>query len=177
MRNPKSTTVLTAIFVLLLTLPTVAQTIDSKKSRIEFSVSNMGFRTVEGTMRGMRGTVRFDPDNIQNASFNVCVDPATVDTDNNTRDKHLRGKKFFEVEKHPTICFTSEKIKRTDNGLVASGKLTMHGITKAVKIPFQHKGKTLTGTIKILRSDYKLGPSGGMMVGKTVTVKIICVGN
>lgn len=152
-----------------------AQTIVSESSQVKFEVSNMGFGSVDGSFGGMNGQVRFSPDNLENASFNVCVDAASVDTENNGRDKHLKKEDFFYVEKFPEICFSSTTVEKSGDGYEVAGELTMLGVTKQVTIPFAYDENTLNGKFTIQRKDFDLGPSGGFMVGKTVDVNIICV--
>lgn len=151
------------------------QAIDKEASKVRFEISNMAFNTVEGSFSHMAGTVQFHPDSCQNAKFDVCVEAATVHTDNDSRDEHLRKEDFFEVATYPNICFVSSKVQKKGSGYSVEGKLTMHGVTKTVKIPFDYKNKTLKGTITLQRLDYGVGGEGGFMVGKEVDITIFCV--
>ncbi|MFK7907005.1 MAG: YceI family protein [Chitinophagales bacterium] len=152
-----------------------AQNIQSEQSQVSFEISNMGFNTVEGSFKGMKGTVDFRPQDLSNSNFNVCVDATTVNTGNSTRDKHLRNEKHFEVEKYPTICFVSSTVTQSNSGYITQGKLTMHGITKEVEIPFTYSNQQFLGEITVDRLDYGIGPKGGFMMGRTVDLEIKCV--
>lgn len=159
-----------------------AQSIDPVRSIVEFKVSNMGFMTVSGTIAGMNGTVNFDADNINDAFFNVSVDPATIDTNSKKRDDHLKEADFFNIAEFLAIRFISSEIIKTPEGLVAKGALSLRGVTRNIAIPFsqsQEPGETiLKGKIQIDREDYKLGTdkySGAFMIGSTVEVAITCV--
>lgn len=147
--------------------------IDSENSKVEFSIKNMKFKTVEGSFGGMNGNVAFDPENLENSSFNVCIDPATVNTGSKKRDEHLKNEDFFDVEKYPEICFKSDEIAKIDNQYIAKGTLTMHGISNKVEIPFEQNGNTLNGQLTINRKDYKVGDDGTFMVGDEVKLNII----
>ena len=153
-----------------------AQTIDSDKSRIDFEVDNFKWNTVDGTFTGMTGELIFDPSDLISSSFNVCIDAATVDTDSKKRDEHLRTDDFFHVEKYPTICFTSESIEKSGSSFITTGSLTMHGVTRTVKIPFSFDGTTFSGSLEVERYDYGVGAdTGTFMVGNEISIDIKCV--
>ncbi len=155
-----------------------AQTIDTQQSAANFTVKNMRWIEVEGNFTGMKGDIKFDEADLANSSFNVCVDAASVNTDNNARDKHLRNEDFFHVDKYPTICFVSTSISQKGSGFVTKGQLTMHGVTKDVNIPFTYSNGTFKGNLKISRYDYKVGESTGtFMVSEDINLEIIAVTN
>jgi len=155
-----------------------AQSIDTQKSKANFIATNMKWIKVEGNFTGMKGDIKFDEADLANSSFNVCVDAASVNTDNNARDKHLRNEDFFHVEKYPEICFASTSISKTGKGFVTEGTLTMHGVSKNVSIPFTYSNGQFTGNIKVSRYDYKVGEgTGTFMVGEDVKIEIIAVTN
>ena len=152
-----------------------AQTIDSNNSVVNFGISNMKWKTVEGTFSGMKGTIDFDENNLQNSSFNVCIDAATVNTKNEKRDAHLKNEDFFDVEKYPEICFTSSSIEKSSEGYLTKGTLTMHGVSKPVEINFTYTDNTFVGELTINRFDYKVGEgTNTFMVGEEATLEIIC---
>lgn len=153
----------------------MSQSIDTDQSIITFSVSNMKLNTVKGTFTGMMGDVIFNPNDLPSSKFDVCIDAKSIDTGNAKRDKHLRNEDFFEVETYPQICFKSSTITKTSDGYKVKGMLTMHGVSKTVEIPFTYNSKQLIGDIKLNRLDYKVGGSGGFMVGKEITIQIKCV--
>lgn len=159
-----------------------AQTIDKESSIVNFSIGNMKWRTVEGSFKGMQGKIVFDKTDLQVSSFKVSIDPATVNTENKTRDGHLKNEDFFNVEKFRTISFTSDKIWKEGDNFITKGKMTMHGVTQEVSIPFRvnENGNkmTFTGEIELNRFDYGLGAEkydGTFMVGELVKIKINCV--
>lgn len=153
---------------------TFSQEIDAVNSGVTFEVSNMGANTVNGTLTGMQGEINFAPDDLSNASFQVCVDPGTVNTSNDKRDQHLLAEDFFNVAAYLNICFTSASIVQTADGYLATGDLTIRDVTKTVEIPFQFEDQTFTGELVIDRRDYGVGPKRGFMVGKEVTIQINC---
>lgn len=152
-----------------------AQTIDSKKSEVNFNISAGTIFSVDGTFTGMQGDFSFNDSDIENANFDICVDAKTINTDNEKRDTHLRSDDFFAVETYQTICFKSTSVAKTETGYMTSGNLTIHGITKAVTIPFTFENNTFQGELEINRFDYNIGEDyGTFRVGETATVKITC---
>jgi len=155
-----------------------AQSINTESSKVKFSASNMKWMTVEGTFTGMNGEVNFNEQDPSSSSFNVCVDAATVNTENEARDKHLRNEDFFEVETYPQICFRSTSVTKTSRGYSTSGTLEMHGVSKDVTIDFSHDSGTFTGKLKIKRLEYGVGATTGtFMVGDEIKIEIIAVSN
>lgn len=162
-----------AVFFCLIIFTSNAQTIDAQNSLVSFAVSNMKFNRVEGTFKGMNGIVMLDENYPSAFKIKACIDAATIDTDNEKRDKHLRNVDFFDTDKFPFICFESTSISKISKGYLAKGKLTMHGVTKDVEIPFTYANKFIKGTFKLKRRDYKIGEdTGTFMVGNSIEVTI-----
>ncbi|WP_165453890.1 YceI family protein [Hyunsoonleella flava] len=165
---------LVLLFFTFFLLPIHAQEIDTENSKVLFAVSNMKVRTVEGKIGGMKGEIILDEAKPSKSYIDVCLDAKTINTDNTKRDNHLKGEDFFDVEQFPDICFVSSVIENKADLLYVTGELSLHGISKTVSIPLEYRNKELTGTLKILRKDFKLGPNGGFMVGKEILVTIKC---
>jgi polyisoprenoid-binding protein YceI len=151
------------------------QIINSDSSLVSFRISNLGINTVDGTIEGFDGTILFDTGNMNNSIFQVCIDPATVNTGISARDKALREEEYFSVERYPLICFKSENIRKNEDGFLTNGTLTLKGTSRQVSIPFISEENKLIGSLEINRSEYGVGPKSGFLVGKTVQLKIICV--
>ncbi|TYA53314.1 YceI family protein [Formosa maritima] len=155
-----------------------AQTIDTSKSVIEFKIKGGMVFNVKGTFNGMKGDFNFNKNDLDNSSFDICIDAASVNTDNEKRDTHLKTEDFFHVEKYPNICFKSTSVSIKDKDYVTRGELTMHGVTKTVEIPFKFSNNTFKGSFEIERLDYKIGEdTGTLTVGSTADVTIICIVN
>ncbi|ANQ48260.1 YceI family protein [Flammeovirga sp. MY04] len=155
-----------------------AQVIDSGLSKVDFEISNFRVNTVEGFFNGMTGEIQFDENNLSESKFNVCISSSTVNTDNEKRDTHLKNEDFFEIEKYPEICFVSNEIKKNGDKYITVGQLTMHGVTKEVKITFTKNGNTFNGDLKIKRLDFDVGKdTGTFTVGNEVSLHIKCVLN
>jgi polyisoprenoid-binding protein YceI len=150
-------------FQFIFSMSILAQSWKPAAATINFKTKMFGMG-VNGSFKGLTGTVVFDANNLPTASINASVDAKTVDTDNSLRNKHLREKEeFFNVSKYPTISMKSTKIEKTATGFVGYFDLTMKAITKNVKVPFSFIQTGSTGQFKggvtINRNDWKVGGS------------------
>jgi len=153
-----------------------AQTLISEQSIVKFSIKNLKVRTVEGTFTGMAGEIRFVEDDPANAAFLVSVDAASVNTENKRRDDHLRSEDFFDVEKYPAIRFESDTIQKTTEGFTTRGRLSLHGVTREVEIPFTFDDNQFKGHLEINRLDYKVGEgTGTFTAGEIASLEILVV--
>ena len=166
-----------SIFLLSINL-TNAQTLNGEESKVIFNITKLGGKTLEGTFGGMKGEIRFDETDLDNSSFKVSIDPATVNTESKKRDKDLRNDKYLHVEEYPVIRFESGSIKKTKEGFLTAGKLFMHGVSKEVEIPFTYKDGKFTGKLEVNRFDYKIAEgTKTKTVGEIASVEIIAVLN
>ena len=144
-------------------------------STIKFVIDNLGFG-VDGTFTGLSGTILFNSNNLTASSFAVSINSATVNTGNNTRDKHLRGEEYFNVTKYATIKIISTKIAKstTPGYFVFFGKLTIKDKTMDISFPFKvnsdQNGDRFVGEFKIKRRDFGVG--GRSTVSNELLVKL-----
>ena len=172
----KTSRIILAVLFIIQVAYVQAQTINTEKSEINFNITGGGIFKVKGTFSGMKGDFKLNTADLTNSRFNICIDAATIDTNNKKRDAHLITEDFFDVELYPTVCFKSKSITKTGESYVTTGELTLHGVTKTVEIPFEFNNNTLTGTFELDRFDYKLGEDfGTMRVGTMATITITCV--
>ncbi|MEP6617410.1 MAG: YceI family protein [Ginsengibacter sp.] len=151
---------------------------DDAGSKVHFSIKNFGINT-GGDLHGLKGNINFIPSSLIKSSLNVSVDVKTIDTDNGTRDEHLRSSSYFDEENFPTIVIKSTKIDKTNKigggWYYFTGTLTMHGITKSISFPFTATSKNedylFTGTFDINRLDFGVG-SNSSVLSKTVKVSL-----
>ena len=137
-------------------------------SRVHFVIKNFGIKT-GGDFTGLKGSIVFDPNALNTSTFNVSVNSNTVDTDNGSRDKHLRKEEYFNVEKYPLLTFVSTKItKSTSAGrFYVVGNITIKGVTKAIEFGFSAAptaiGYSFKGEFEINRRDFGVGGSSVSM--------------
>lgn len=180
-----------AAALLIITSSSFAQTkvwkTDKAHSKVGFAISHLVVSEVEGKFSDYEATVTTDEKgNLQKVEAVIKV--ASVNTDNEARDKHLRSDDFFSAEKFPEIIFVSKSIKATGkNGYKITGDYTMHGVTKSVTLNAKFNGeiKDPWGNVKsgwvattsINRFDYglewsKAVETGGLVVGKNVDISL-----
>lgn len=137
--------------------------INPEKIEVTFKIKNFGF-WVDGSLSGVEATVFFDPSNLDESKIEGAVSASSINTDNNTRDKHLRSEDYFHVDKFPKLHMVSSKITQGEGVFNFLGKLTMHGITKDITFPFifaSRDGDALfTARFVVNRQDFDIGPSG-----------------
>ena len=149
------------------------------ESSVKFLIKNFGLN-VDGSFKGLRGKMIFNPANSGESGFNVSVDAASVNTGNGTRDNHLRKDDYFDVIKYPTINFVSTKIIATGKPgqYTVDGNFTIKGISKPVSFPFvvSNNGNLFTGEFKINRRDFKVGGNSWFLSDDvTVTLNVSVV--
>ena len=128
--------------------------------RIEFTSDNPS-----GSFSGLKGTVNFDPEDLVSSSFDVTVDATTINTGNSLKNRHARGKGYFDTDQFPQIGFKSKEIQATDSGFEVTGNLNLKGITKSFSFPFTFNEnsegvKAFEGEFDINRLDYGIGGKG-----------------
>ena len=149
------------------------QAVDDKSS-VKFAIKNFGINT-GGIFKGLAGSIDFDKNAPDKASFNMSVEAAKVNTDNDSRDSHLRKAEYFDVANHPQITFKSEKVSGKGDKFTVNGQLTIKGTSKNISIPFtaepKDDGYLFEGSFQINRRDFKVG-GNSVVLGDNVTVSL-----
>lgn len=150
--------------------------IDLSKSSIDFKIKHMLMMTADGKFKEFSGSIEKDETNFLNSKVNFKASTASVFTDSEGRDKHLRTADFFDVEKYPEATFVSTKIEpAAENKYALYGDLTIHGKTKNVKFDLGESlvdGKSVYTASTILdRLEFGVGQSS-MMIGDKVKLSI-----
>ena len=169
------------LFVTLFTLPLLAFTrysLDNYRIADDYVVQFEG-RGANGTFRGLEGTIEFDTDRLAAARMDVRVAVATISTGNKTKDKHARGEGWFDAARYPTIRFQSTAFRRTADGYLVNGRLTLHGTTREIEFPFtfmpRADGGRFEGQFEVNRKDYGIEETFGQFAvtdNLTVTLRV-----
>jgi polyisoprenoid-binding protein YceI len=115
-------------------VPAGTYNVDPVHSRVEFAVRHLGIATVRGHFASFSGTFEV-ADDLASAKVYGSVETASVDTQEQQRDDHLRSPDFFDVERFPRIEFVSTEIRRLDeNRFEIVGELTLHGVTRELTL-------------------------------------------
>ena len=110
-------------------------TIDPAHADVAFLIQHLGFSKTLGRFNKVSGVIVLDETAPQNSSVSVIIQTASIDTNHEKRDEHLRSGDFLNVETHPTIIFSSSRIEQIGARTArVMGELTMMGITKPVTL-------------------------------------------
>src|SRR3954453_11779908 len=101
--------------------------LDAGHSIFEFSIG-FAFTHVKGRFTDPKGSIIYDPANLQNSSIKVLAPAKSLATGWGHRDEHLMTSDFFDVEKFPTVMLQSTRIRLNGKDFVMDGDLTMHGV-------------------------------------------------
>ena len=161
--------------------------VDKDHTAVSFKIRHL-FSNVQGSFRDFEGTVQYDPDKPETWAASGTIQVASIDTNVPERDKHLKSKDFFEVEKFPTISFKTTKVlSSTKESAKIEGLMTMHGVEKPVVLdveihgvgadPWGNVRAGFTATTKINRKDFgivynQVIDKGQLMLGEEVFITI-----
>lgn len=122
-------------------MSTTKWAVDAEHSEVAFKVKYMMFTNISGNFRKFDATIETDGDNFENAKIGFTADVESITTGNEERDGHLLGEDFFETTKFPQITFKAGSFtKEKDNHYILEGDLTLHGVTKPVKLDVEVGG-------------------------------------
>lgn len=176
-----------ALAALLMTLAQAAHaadvfTVDPVHSSVSFMVSHAGISYIHGRFNDYSGKFIIDQADPANSSFAMSIKIASIDTNNQKRDDHLRAADYFDAAKYPTMSFESTQVKPVKDGYEVTGNLTMRGVTKPVTLHLKGgekevefpKGTKRIGFVTtpvVKRSDFGL-TAGIPAIGDDVYIKI-----
>ena len=162
--------------------------IDPAHSLVEFSVRHMMISTVKGRFTAVGGTILDVADDPGRSSVRAEIDAASITTGDPKRDEHLRSADFFDVERYPTITFSSTRVEpRGEDRFRLIGELTLHGQTRQVELdaalngrgtnPWGQEVAGFTAEAKLNRKDFGLTwnmalEAGGFLVGDKLEISI-----
>lgn len=154
------------LVALLVTLSTVAQAtekfdVDVSHSHIGFTVKHLSVASVRGEFKDYTAELTVDEDDVQNSSIVLKIAAASIDTDSQRRDDHLRSADFFEVETYPEITFESKKIAKQGDGYEVTGDLTMKGVTQEITFDLE-----INGPIKDPWGNHRAGAEGELVIDR-----------
>ena len=168
----KKTGLILSVFAMLVLTAFTAQNVwkvDKAHAEVGFSITHMGISDVSGTFDDFEATIKSEKEDFSDARVEAVINVASINTRIETRDEHLKGATFFDVEKYPRITFKSTAIHETGKGKYKlTGDLTAKGITKKIELDLTYRGTVenpqsqkpsagfkLSGAIK--RSDFGIG--------------------
>lgn len=159
--------------------------VDLDHSAIEFRVAHMVVSKTTGRFMDYAGFIEMDAEAGTVKAIEATIKTASVNTNHEKRDAHLRNADFFDVERYPTMTFKMKSYKKTVEGYTALGDLTLHGVTKEITLVGHYNGATkdpwgntragFSAEGKLNRKDFgmvwnKTLDNGGLVVGDEVQI-------
>ena len=148
-------------------------------SEVKFTIKNFGLN-VHGSFHGLKGAIIFDPFNLPKSKMDVSINASTINTNNASRDNHLKRDDYFDIIHFPKISFRSTEITRgeTKDSFEALGFLQIKESKKMIRIPFTSKslgrGYLFSGSFSINRTDFGIGGASiSLSENLTVSLKIV----
>lgn len=160
--------------------------VDPSHTHVGFAVRHLAIATVRGTFREVSGALAFDRDDPSRSTVNVRINSASVNTHNERRDADLRDN-FLKVAEHPEITFESRRIARDGERWLATGMLTIAGVSREVTIALEYQGPIaapggierigVAGSLTIDRRDFgitlhRVAETGALVVGHDVRIEL-----
>ncbi|MBI1289632.1 polyisoprenoid-binding protein [bacterium] len=115
--------------------------IDAVHTSVLFRVMHFNTTPFYGRFNKISGSVKWDEANPAGSSIDLTIDAASVDTNNEKRDQHLRGADFFNASEFPAITFKSKSIEKVGDVYKVSGPISFNGTTKDVTVEFTKTGE------------------------------------
>ncbi len=174
-------------FVLTATAEMAKWNLDKDHTTLGFEVVHMVVSKTKGKFTEYSGTVEMDAEKQEFKTIEAIIQTASVTTDHQKRDDHLRSADFFDVKTFPTMTYKMKSYTKQGDQYTAVGDFTLLGVTKELTLvgtfngvaqdPWGNTraGFTAEGTLN--RKDYgmkfsKLLDNGGLMVGDEVHLKL-----
>ena len=158
--------------------------IDKAHSNIRFSVMHYVITEVEGQFKEFDAKVTSNSaDDFNGATIEFAAKVASIDTDNEKRDGHLKSDDFFNADKYPEIKFKG-KLEGTGNDYELVGDFTMRDVTKPVRFKVKYNGSVpvkngmkagfkISGEVDRFEYGMKFDralETGGLVVGQEVGI-------
>lgn len=141
-------------------MATTKWALDPMHSELGFKVKHLMISNVSGSFKSFTAEMKTEEADFSKATVTLTAQMASISTNNEQRDTHLRTSDFFEVETYSELKFTSTRIEQLDNDtFTLFGDLTLKGVTKPVKLNVEYSGVTTD-------------PWGGERAGFTVSGKL-----
>jgi polyisoprenoid-binding protein YceI len=116
--------------------------LDPYHTQVEFSAKHLGMMTVRGYFDEVSATADIDPGLPEKSSVQVTISTASLRTNNGIRDNDIRSSNFLDVEKYPTIAFTSSSVTPAgQDKYTLTGDLTIKDATRQVALDVTKYGE------------------------------------
>lgn len=109
-------------------------TLDPRHTFPVFEVSHYDYSLQRGRFNKTSGQVTLDTA-AKSGSLDIVIEAASIDMGLDVWTKQMRSEDWFNVDKHPTITYKSDKVLFLgDKPVTAEGTLTLLGVSKPVAL-------------------------------------------
>ena len=162
--------------------------IDPAHTTIGFSARHAMVAKVRGSFTDFTGSFTLDGAVPENSTAELLVQTASLTTQNDDRDAHLKSADFLNVEANPTLTFKTTGVNvKGDDSFIVTGDLTIGNVTTSVDVAYELVGVSqdpwggtrigFDGETEIVRKDFGLVwnvalETGGVLVGEKVKLTL-----
>jgi len=159
---------------------------DPGHTTVEFIGKHM-FTKTRGRFTAAEGTIVIG-ERPEDSSVEVTIEAASLQSNQEQRDGHLKSPDFLNVDEYPAITFKSSGFRHSGGRTFElDGDLTIKDITNPVTMkgeflgtgidPYGKVSAGFTASTQIEREDWDMTwnmalEAGGFLVGKTVTIEV-----
>ena len=164
--------------------PRAILNVDPGNTRVRFSVRWFGLIQVRGTFPVVRGTLEV-PANGGRPNISVAIESRSVRTGISLRDRHLRGMRFLDADRHPMIRFESDHASRHNGVWDVKGRLILRGLERNLSLSVldeeaSETERRLSAQFTVPRHPHAIGTASGIRqlnpllwaIGREVTVEV-----
>ncbi|EIE02864.1 YceI family protein [Leptospira licerasiae] len=162
--------------------------LDNAHTGVGFKIKHLTISNVSGSFKDFSGKFAYDEATGTLTDLDVTIKAASIHTNDEKRDGHLKGKDFFNVDDHPSLTFKAKKATVKKGGVSkVQGELTIKGVTKPVTLEVKFSGSAkdpwgnthlgFEAETKIKRADFDIAwnkplEKGGLLIGEEVSIRI-----
>lgn len=160
-------------------------TLDPTHSEVVFKAKHLMITNVTGNFGSFEVNAETEDDDFTKSTLSFSANVASINTNNEQRDAHLKSADFFDADNYPTLNFVGTSYKQTGDDYELAGDLSIRGVTQNVKLNVEFgginkdpwgntkAGFTITG--KINRKDFGLNwnaalETGGVLVSEEIRI-------
>jgi polyisoprenoid-binding protein YceI len=116
-------------------------TLDPTHSELLFKVKHLMISNVKGEFRKFSAEIFANENDFTKSSIDVKIDSASIFTNDESRDGHLKSADFFDVENYPELKFKGTSFKKIDDeNYKLKGDLTIKGVSREVTLDVEFGG-------------------------------------
>lgn len=117
--------------------------LDPTHSELGFKIRHLMISNISGSFKNFQAKAEMEETDFSSAQVSLTADMASINTNQEQRDAHLRTTDFFEVDKFPQLIFKSTRIEKAGGDTFTMyGDLTLKGVTKPVLLHVEFSGIT-----------------------------------